>query len=347
MIDVFSTIQVNLSSRSYPIIVGDGAVKKLPELIPSGVRKIAVISQENIPFSLGELGGIDPEIIYVGDGESSKSLRNLESIADQLVAKDFHRNDLIIGLGGGVVTDLAGFVASTFHRGLSLIQVPTTLVGQVDAAIGGKTGVNLKGGKNLVGSFFQPKAVICDLSALSTLPEREWKNGYGEIAKYCLIGAGDLTKVPLLEQVLRSASFKAKVVEEDEFEQSGRRAILNYGHTLAHGLEALGFASDSKASLRHGEAVSIGIAYAAKLALELGRIDESNYLEQLNILAHFKLETKLPAESEANLLIEVMKRDKKSAGELTFVLDGPRGIEVVNSVPTEAVRKVLVELGAK
>ena len=168
-----------------------------------------------------------------------------------------------------MVTDVTAFAASIYHRGVAVINMPTSLLGMVDAAIGGKTGVNLPEGKNLVGTFWQPQAVICDIETLTTLPEKEWKCGYGEIAKYHFIGAGDLRGMELELQITECIKLKTDIVAQDERE-GGKRAILNYGHTLAHALEL-----ENQFSLGHGEAVAVGIRYAAQVAFALGRIEES------------------------------------------------------------------------
>ena len=174
---------------------------------------------------------------------------------------------MVVAVGGGVVTDTAGFAAAVYHRGIPVVHVPTTLLGQIDAAIGGKTGVNLPEGKNLVGAVWQPSAVLCDTEVLATLPPREYRSGLGEMAKYAFLGVDDLADLPLDEAVAACVRCKAEVVAADERE-GGRRAILNYGHTLAHALEIAG-----GYDLRHGEAVAIGLVYAAELARALGRID--------------------------------------------------------------------------
>ena len=261
-----------------------------------------------------------------------------------------HRGDLVVAVGGGVVTDVAGFAASSYHRGIAVINVPTTLLGQVDAAIGGKTGVNLPEGKNLVGAFWQPRAVMCDTDTLSSLPEREWRSGRGEMAKYAFLGVEDLDKLDLCGQVARCAALKAEVVAADERDW-GRRVVLNYGHTLAHALEAAGFASEDADSpetqLRHGEAVGIGLVFAAEVAHLLGRIGPARVARHREVVTGYGLPVSLPAGAEASLLIGFMERDKKSDGSLTMVLDGPGGVEAVRGVRTDLVQEALVMLGGE
>jgi 5-deoxy-5-amino-3-dehydroquinate synthase len=216
--------------------------------------------------------------------------------------------------------------------------VPTTLLGMVDAAIGGKTGVNLPEGKNLVGAFWQPAGVVCDLDALSTLPPRELRSGHGELAKYHFLTGDDLEAMALEERVAAAVAIKAEVVAADERE-GGRRAILNYGHTLAHALETAGHHE-----LRHGEAVAIGLWYAAALARRLGRIDDDRVERHREVLAGYDLPLAPPPGADVEELVALMGRDKKAIDGLTFVLDGPRGVEVVAGVPADLVRETLKEL---
>jgi len=252
---------------------------------------------------------------------------------------------VVIAVGGGIVTDVAGFVAATYHRGTAYVNVATSLLAQVDAAIGGKTGVNLPEGKNLVGAFWQPNAVLCDTETLSSLPPREWACGRGEMAKYAFLGDAPSVDQPIDEQVARCVGIKAAVVGEDERE-GGRRMILNYGHTLAHALEAAGLAEHPDWDLRHGEAVAIGLVFAALLAQRLGRIDEVRVAEHRTVIASFDLPTDLPRDAEAEELVTFMGRDKKAHQDLTFVLDGPNGVEAVHGVAAADVLATLADMGA-
>ena len=205
-----------------------------------------------------------------------------------------------------------------------MIHVPTTLLGQIDAAIGGKCGVNLPEGKNLVGAFWQPNAVLCDVDTLDTLPPREFGAGMGELAKYHFLGGGQLDRVELVERVARSVAIKAEVVSGDERE-GGRRAILNYGHTLAHALETIG----DYGTILHGEAVAIGLIYAAELAAVLGRIDRDRVDEHRRVVSAYGLDVDLPAGLDHETIIDLFARDKKAITGITFVLDGPAGVEPV------------------
>ena len=327
-------VKVHLGNRSYPVLVGAGARHRLGELIPVGAERAAIVTQENIPWTVDS--GIDQRSFFIDDGEDAKNLETVEELCRSFARWNMHRRDVVVAVGGGVVTDVAGFAAAVYHRGIAVIHVPTTLLGQVDAAIGGKTGVNLREGKNLVGAFWQPDAVLCDTDTLTTLPPREYRSGLGEMAKYRFLGVGNLRDLPLDEAVAACVTCKAEVVGSDERE-SGRRALLNYGHTLAHALETAG-----RYDLRHGEAVAVGLVFAARLAERLGRIGGARVAEHETLVASYDLPTRPPAGLDASELVGLMGRDKKaSAGRLSFVLDGPSGLEVVDGVDGDVVSATL------
>jgi 5-deoxy-5-amino-3-dehydroquinate synthase len=242
------------------------------------------------------------------------------------------------------VTDVAGFAAASYMRGIPIVHVATTLLAMIDAAIGGKTGVNLPEGKNMVGAFWQPHGVICDLSTLDTLPERERLCGFGEMAKYHFLTGDDLLALPLEDRIARCVQIKAEVVGLDERESISSdnkrgRALLNYGHTLAHALE---IATDH--ALLHGEAVAIGLIYAARLAMVMGRVSADVIDHHLHVLGEYGLDGRLPTGLTDDVLLALMARDKKSIDGLTFILDGPTGIEVVAGVPVAAIKEALGEM---
>jgi len=289
----------------------------------------------------------------VGEGESAKSLATVEELCRGFAASGLTRGDAVVAVGGGVVSDVAGFCAAVFHRGMPYVNVATTLLAQVDAAIGGKTGVNLPEGKNLVGAFWQPAAVLCDTEVLASLPAREWSSGRGEMAKYAFLGDGiieggrpgaSFLGLTLDEQVAACAAIKAAVVGEDERE-SERRMVLNYGHTLAHALEASAFGPRARWDLRHGEAVAVGLIFAALLARRLDRIDEERVALHRRVVAAFDLPSGLPPGASAAELVRYMARDKKARHDLTFVLDGPDGVEPVHGVAEAAVLATLADMG--
>ena len=314
-------LQVELGDRSYPVRVGPGARHHLLDVLPIGVRRAAIVTQEAVGVTVDP--GVEHRTFTIPDGEDHKHLGTVEDLCRDFARWGLTRGDVVVAVGGGLVTDLAGFAAAIFHRGVPVVHVATTLLAQIDAAIGGKTGVNLPEGKNLVGAFWQPAAVLCDTETLATLPPREYRNGLGEMAKYAFLGVDGLRDLSLDEAVAACVRCKAEVVASDERE-GGRRAILNYGHTLGHALETA-----SGYDLRHGEAVSIGLVYAAEVALRLGRIDAARVVEHRRIVAAYDLPMTLPPGIEPGELVELFGRDKKAVDGLTFVLDGPAGVEPI------------------
>jgi len=328
-------IDVRLPGREYPVLIGHGVNQHIAQLLPATARRAVIITQEGIPANLAL--PIESKTVIIGQGESAKSLATIETLSQEFADMGMTRNDVIIGVGGGMVTDIAGFAASTWHRGTPVVHVATSLLAMVDAAIGGKTGVNLPQGKNLVGAFWQPSAVFCDLDSLATLPERELRCGLGEVAKYHFLTGDDLLALSLDERVARCVAIKGSFVEQDERE-SGKRAFLNYGHTLAHALETVG-----QHQLAHGEAVAIGLIFAARLARALGRIDDSrvNYHE-LVVGQTYSLQTRMPVGLDIDQLMAAMARDKKALQGLTFILDSPQGLEIVANISPEIVRSELV-----
>ena len=321
------------------VVVGRGARHCLGEVVPPAVRRVAVVTQEGLPAVEMRL---PHEVVTIGRGEEHKTLATVEELCRRFARAGLTRADCVVAVGGGMVTDVAGFAAATYHRGVAVVHVPTTLLAMVDAAIGGKTGVNLPEGKNLVGAFWPPAAVLCDTELLASLPEREWRCGNGEMAKYHFLTRDDLLALPLEERVARCIAIKAAVVAVDPQERTGQRATLNYGHTLAHALEVAG-----RFDVRHGEAVAIGLVFAAELAAELGRIDSGRVDEHVAVVAAYGLDAALPDGLDHDELLALMARDKKALDGLTFVLDGPAGVEVVAGVPPAAVRAALARMAGR
>lgn len=321
-------IKVALGDRSYSVLVGHGVIDQIDEVLPKSAKRAVVITQSTITLQ-PELN-IPSTTVVIGNGEEHKSLQTIEMLAQKFAEFGLTRNDVVIGVGGGMVTDIAGFAAASWHRGTAVVHVATSLVGMVDAAIGGKTGVNISQGKNLVGAFWQPSGVLCDLDSLKTLPQRELRCGLGEVAKYHFLTGDDLLALEMPERIARCVDIKAKIVAADERE-SGSRALLNYGHTLAHALER-----SSNFSLAHGEAVAVGMIFAAHVAHAMKRIDKSRVEEHYRVIGEtYGLKVKPDEKVDRLALVELMRRDKKAVSGLTFVLDGPSGIEVVSGV-TEA-----------
>jgi 5-deoxy-5-amino-3-dehydroquinate synthase len=329
-------VPVELGERSYEVIVGAGARHHLAALVPPRAKRVAVVTQAGIPVEVDP--GVEHRVFTIVDGEEAKDLETIGRLCSEFAQWGLTRADAVVGVGGGVVTDVAGFAASVYHRGIPVVHVATTLLGQIDAAIGGKTGVNLPEGKNLVGAFWQPSGVVCDTDTLATLPARELRAGLGELAKYHFLGGGRLDDLPIDERVARCVAIKADVVGGDERE-GGRRAILNYGHTLAHALETAG-----RYDLRHGEAVAIGLIYAAEVAHRIGRIDDARVAEHRRVVAGYDLPVTLPPGVGPDDVLPLFARDKKALDGITFVLDGPAGVEPVTGIPTEVLTDALEAL---
>ncbi|MGN6550309.1 MAG: 3-dehydroquinate synthase [Pararhizobium sp.] len=361
-------VRVDLGARSYDILIGSGLLKQAGEAIASrllGVR-VAVVTDDNVAGqhlfgfveNLGE-AGIDATTVILPAGEKTKSFARLEEVCDAVIGARLERGDAVVALGGGVIGDLAGFAAGIVKRGMRFVQVPTTLLAQVDSSVGGKTGINTTAGKNLVGVFHQPDLVIADTDVLDTLPEREFRAGYAEVAKYGLIDRPDF--FAWLEQnwrsvfsggearaiaIATSCEAKAEVVAADERE-SGRRALLNLGHTFGHALEAA-TRYDSR-RLVHGEGVAIGMVLAHEFS---ARMNLASPDDARRVAAHLKavglptriddIEGRLPG---PEMLMEAIAQDKKvKRGRLTFILT--RGIGqsfVADDVPESEVMRFLKE----
>ncbi len=332
------SLNVQLSDRSYPIFIGAGLLTHAEQLTTVlSARKIALITNTivaplyaDLVIQVAKQKGVQVIEIVLPDGEINKSLKTIAHIIDVLVANQMGRDDLIVALGGGVVGDMAGFVAACFQRGIGYIQIPTTLLSQVDSSVGGKTGVNHSGGKNLIGAFHQPKAVIIDTSVLRSLPLRELRAGMAEIIKYGMIC--DISFFCWLEQnvekllalesatlahaIHRSCQIKAGIVARDEHEH-GDRALLNFGHTFGHAIETV----TAYSTWLHGEAVGAGMMMAATMSLHVGSLSVLDVERLAALLKRFDLRTDAREEVTANAAKEAMSRDKKvKAGKQRFIL---------------------------
>lgn len=336
-------IEVPLADRGYPVVIGAGACQELCHLLPAHAQRVAVVTQAGIGLPIDT--GRPQKSFEIGDGEAVKTMTTVEMLCRRWSAWGLTRGDVVVAIGGGVVTDVAGFAAAVYHRGVAVVHVATTMLGMVDAAIGGKTGVNLPEGKNLVGAFWQPVAVVCDTDALASLPERERRSGMGEMAKYHFLTPEDLMSLTLEDCIAACVRLKAAVVARDEREHIGHhagRAVLNYGHTLAHALETASHVT-GQPDLSHGEAVAVGLVYAAELARKLGRIDDARVDEHYAVVRAYGLPDRLPrlmGMAPADL-VSIMARDKKAVAGLTFVLDGANGVEVVRGVDSGLVEATL------
>ena len=363
------TIQVKSLKGNYKICIGQGLLSRTGVLVSdifAPGTKLMIVSQKNLAPYLKTIAaslskkGFKVSSHMLPDGEVAKSRAELFRLSDDLLAKGFERRDGIVAVGGGVVSDLAGFGASVYLRGIRYVNIATTLLAQVDSAIGGKTAIDLKEGKNLMGAFWPPALVISDVSVLRSLPQRELYASLGEVVKYGMIR--DPALFNLLEKnckrilrkdlgaiekvVLACAKIKAGVVSRDEFETKGERAILNYGHTFAHGIEgALGYKG-----LVHGEAVAIGMMMAAQLAADLGLCSQELPWRQMKLLVAMQLPVSIKKFSlkVAAILRAMMRDKKKSKGTLRFVLPRRIGkVTVEKDISPESVRKILRLAGAK
>jgi 3-dehydroquinate synthase len=332
-------VQVRLGSRSYDIQVGTGNLAGLANFVAERCRvsHAVVITDECVETTYAaqaaeslSQGGAIVDLLVVPAGESTKSLEVAEDLWIKMLELGIDRKAVVLAVGGGVVGDLAGFVAATYARGLAFVQVPTTLLAQVDSSVGGKVGINLPGAKNMVGAFWQPLGVLVDTAVLTTLPDREYRAGLAEVVKYGVILDAEFfayleQHVPelnareagVLEHVIvRCCRLKADVVEADEREETGGRAVLNYGHTFAHALEA----TAGYGTLLHGEAVAIGMCCAARLSQRVQKLPPRDVARQQALLLALGLSTRMPA-IDRQALLAAMQRDKKvEHGRLRFVL---------------------------
>ena len=355
----FHPVEVPLGNRAYRVLIGDGILHSLSEQIAAlpghafGSR-CAVITDSNVaplhaaPVLAGlKSSSYSPTLITVPAGESSKSMGTVERVCDEMIAAGLDRKSWVVALGGGVVGDLAGFVAAIYYRGIPFVQIPTTVIAQVDSAVGGKTGVNAAHGKNLIGAFHQPRLVLADVDTLQTLPPREFNEGFAEIIKHGAIRDCTLLsricvpelqfKPDLLVGIIhRNVEIKAAIVAADEYETTGERALLNFGHTVGHGIEnAAGYGR-----FLHGEAISLGLVAAGRLSmLKAGFSQEENDL-MLDRLTHFKLPLTLPADISTDDVMAALRTDKKfAAGAVRFVLCPRLGEAFVsNEVTLEDIR---------
>ncbi|MDL5205423.1 3-dehydroquinate synthase family protein [Streptomyces sp. ALI-76-A] len=332
-----ASIPLRLKDHSYDVLIGPGVRTSLADIVRRlGAGRAVVVSarpEEWVPDT-----GVETLLLPARDGEQDKTFATVETLCGEFVRFGLTRSDVVVSCGGGTTTDVVGLAAALYHRGVAVVHLPTSLLAQVDASVGGKTAVNLPAGKNLVGAYWQPSAVLCDTDYLSTLPRREMRNGYGEIARCHFIGAPDLRAMALPDQIAASVRLKARVVEADE-RDAGLRHILNYGHTLGHALEKA-----TAYTLRHGEAVAIGTVFAGRLAGALGRVGRARVAEHEDVVRHYGLPAALPVETDPADLLRLMRHDKKAITGLAFVLDGPTGAELVGDVPQEVVAHVLGQM---
>lgn len=333
-------VSISLGDRSYSVLVGRGILGETAGLLPTSAKRVAIVTQVGIPDAcVPQFLNHHVSVHRIGVGEEHKNLHTIEQLCREFAQNGVTRSDVVVAVGGGMVTDVAGFAAASYHRGIPVVHVATSLLAMIDAAVGGKTGVNIPEGKNLVGAFWQPSGVVCDLDVLDSLPEREMRCGLGEMAKYHFIVRENLNEIPFDQRVARCINIKGEIVAADERE-GGIRAFLNYGHTLAHALEI-----DTDFQIAHGEAVSIGVLYAAHVAHRMNRISSQRVDEHYHVVHDvYGLRRPLPPGLTIDSLISAMGRDKKAVDSLTFVLDSSSGLEVVPGIQTEVLRLAYSDL---
>ncbi len=362
-------VTIPLGQRSYEIFIGSGLLERVDEFFPFDIdgKKVFIVTDDNVePYArkiegvIQEHGAAFCDCFVLPHGEKTKSYDSLMQLHSWMLENNIHRNSVVVAIGGGVIGDLAGFAAATVLRGVPYVQIPTTLLAQVDSSVGGKTGINTEHGKNLVGNFYQPQVVIADIDVLETLPKRELLAGYAEVLKYALIGdlgffrwleengqaVCDLDLEAVAHAIEVSCKAKATIVQEDE-KEAGRRALLNLGHTFGHAFEA---AAQYDGRLLHGEAVAIGMVMAFQISVRLGHCSADDAMTVERHLTNLGMYTSPafidpPVDTSVDYLIDVMRRDKKAIdNQMTFILVEEIGRAFISKdVPEDQVRRVLAE----
>jgi 3-dehydroquinate synthase len=325
-------VTIKLGPRSYPVHIGENLLDETGRICRSALlkgraaivsdRKVANLYSKRVSDALTN-EGFKVSTHLVEPGETSKSFEVAASLCEDFARQGVDRKSFVVALGGGVVGDLAGFTAAIYNRGIPFVQIPTTIMAQVDSSVGGKTGINLRAGKNLVGAFYQPVAVLADTTTLTTLGRREWNEGFAEVIKYGVIREkGLLTELRdatwnLPDLIRRCVEIKASFVEEDEMETTGSRALLNFGHTLGHAIEAVA----GYGTLLHGEAVALGMVAAAQVSAERAGLQENEVKELLSVISQLGLPTRMPDRLPRSQILEKVFADKKFVnGKIRFVV---------------------------
>lgn len=353
-----TSVEIGVANRSYRALIGHGLLDRAGSSIAEilGHCAGAIVSDATVaPLFAAQLqrsltaADLKPVLLTVPPGETSKTLEQAGLICDQMIAAGLDRTSFVVGLGGGVIGDLSGFVAAIYHRGISHVQVPTTLLAMVDSSIGGKTGVNTRSGKNLIGAVHQPSLVIADTDVLQKLPARELNQGFAEIIKHAIIADREMFQsLPGLDRsrlgplIRRNIEIKAGVVALDEHERTGQRALLNFGHTVGHAIERAG---DYRQFL-HGEAISLGMMAATAVSVKRAGLSPTEQREITNLLRAFDLPTKLPAHFPREKIFEALPLDKKFEGGATRFVVTPRigQARLSSDVTLEDIRAAVDEL---
>lgn len=326
-------VTVHAGTQSYDVLVGSQLLEKSGALVSQKLKgpRCAVISDDKVATLFAQTviasltsAGFQPTLLTVPAGEPSKKLDEAGKLCDRMIEAGLDRSSFVLALGGGMVGDLAGFVAAIYHRGIPCVQAPTTLLAQVDSSIGGKTAVNTTAGKNLIGAWHQPALVISDVETLATLPPREWRQGFAEIVKHAVIRDPEMFETlqrfdrkELAALVRRNVEIKAAIVGADEHETTGERALLNFGHTVGHAIERAGDYNE----FLHGEAISLGIVAACEISVRKAGLSDADRNRIIRTLEAFELPTRLPANFLKKRILEAIRFDKKFAqGQVRFVV---------------------------
>jgi 3-dehydroquinate synthase len=331
--------------------------KKCQALALSG--QCALISDSNVAPRFAErvrrslsLAGFYPTLITIRAGEKSKTLEQARAICDQMIAAGINRQSFVVGLGGGMIGDISGFVAAIYHRGIPHVQIPTTLLAMVDSSIGGKTGVDTRVGKNLIGAFHQPSLVIDDLDVLKTLPRRQFNQGFAEIIKHAIIADTKMFRTlqlweagaaPALQRLIkRNIQIKSRIVAKDERDRTGQRAVLNFGHTVGHAIERAG----NYRKFLHGEAVSLGIVAACAISVKRAGLPADQHATIVGLLERFGLPTRLPSKFPRKRILDAVNFDKKfEGGTIRFVVTPRIGVAyVADNVTLDDIREAVRQL---
>ena len=356
-----SRIAVCFGEQPYPVLLGEGLLKKIGARVHQhldcetcGVisdRNVAPLFADRVIESLAS-AGFGPSLITISAGEKSKTLMQVGAICDRMVAAGLDRQSFVIGLGGGMIGDISGFVAAIYHRGIPYIQIPTTLLAMVDSSIGGKTGVDTRAGKNLIGAFHQPTLVIDDLDVLETLPQRQFSQGFAEIIKHAVIAdrkmfqilqsrkAGDA--LGLQQLIKRNIRIKSRIVAQDERDWTGQRALLNFGHMIGHAIERAG----NYRKFLHGEAVSLGIVAACAISVKKAGLRRDQHAAIAEVLDRFGLPTRLPQRFPRKKILDAVRFDKKfEEGKIRFVVTPRIGTAyVADNVTLDDIREAVLQL---
>jgi 3-dehydroquinate synthase len=351
-------VTVRTGTQSYDVFVGSQLLEKSGALVSQKLKgpACAIISDDNVAALFAQTvitsltsAGFQPTLLTIRPGETSKRLEEGGKLCDRMIEVGLDRSSFVVALGGGMVGDLAGFVAAIYHRGIPCVQVPTTLLAQVDSSIGGKTGVNTLAGKNLIGSWHQPSLVISDVDTLAALPPREWRQGFAEIVKHAVIRDAEMFEAlqrferrELAQLVRRNVEIKAAIVAADERETTGERALLNFGHTIGHAIERAGDYDD----FLHGEAVSLGIVAACEVSVRKAGLPDAERQRIVRTLQAFELSTQLPPDFDREKILEATRFDKKFAqGHVRFVVIPAIGsARLVTDVTMEDIKAAVKSL---